>query len=245
MGSPVPAAPPAGSMPATRAADAKQDVERLNDSLALEHPINDYYEKSPRFIRWVEQRRLQIIREMVAEDPNHRILEVGSGGGHVLRMFKRSKLTALDVSDVFLETAKRNLAGYDVKFMKGELDKLDLAPDQFDRVICTEVLEHTKDPEAILRAIVRVLAPGGRAVITVPNDPLINGLKSVVRRTPVGWVFRGRINWGGDQYHIHVWKPAEFRAVLERHFEIERQVSAPAEWLPLRPCFLCKKPRQP
>ncbi|HMJ56152.1 MAG TPA: methyltransferase domain-containing protein [Polyangiaceae bacterium] len=221
----------------------ESEVERLNDKLAREHSINDYYDRSPFLVRWIEQQRLRIIREMVAYDPNHQILEIGSGGGHVLRMFKRAKLTAVDVSDVFLAAAAANLAGYDVEFIKGEIDKLGLPAKKFDRIICTEVLEHTKDPEAILQEIARLLRPGGRAVITVPNDPLINRLKTVVKRTPVGWVLRGRIDWGGDIYHIHVWRPAEFRAILERHFEVEEQRCAPSDLLPLRPCFLCRAKR--
>jgi 2-polyprenyl-3-methyl-5-hydroxy-6-metoxy-1,4-benzoquinol methylase len=219
---------------------AARDVELLNDRLALEHSIDDYYYRSPFFVRWVEEQRLRIIREMIAEDPSHRILEIGSGGGHVLRMFKRAKLTAVDVSDVFLQTAKKNLAGYGVEFIKGEIDKLGLPPGQFDRIICTEVLEHTKDPEAILREIVRLLKPSGRAVITVPNDPLINTLKALVRKTPIGWVFGSRVNWGGDIYHLHIWKPAEFRSLLERFFDVEEHRSAPNEWLPLRSCFRCR-----
>lgn len=221
-------------------ASVEADVERLNDSLAQEHNIDDYYDRSPFFVRWIEQQRLRIIREMVAADPGHRILEVGSGGGHVLRMFKRAKLTAVDVSDVFLDTARTNLVGYDVEFIKGEIDKLGLPAGKFDRIICTEVLEHTKDPEAILREMARLLKPSGRAVITVPNDPLINGLKSVVKNTPAGWVLRGRIEWGGDKYHLHVWKPSAFRAILERYFDVEEQRCAPSDLLPIRPCFLCR-----
>ncbi len=48
------------------------------------------------------------------------------GGGHVLRMFPRARITAIDVSDAFLGTARKNLAGYDARFLKGEVDKLDL-----------------------------------------------------------------------------------------------------------------------
>jgi ubiquinone/menaquinone biosynthesis C-methylase UbiE len=216
------------------------DVERINDRLAREHSIDDYYDRSPAVIRWIERQRLRIIREMVAEDPNHRILEIGSGGGHVLRLFKRAKLTAVDVSEVFLDAAKKNLAGYDVEFIKGEIDKLSLPAESFDRIICTEVLEHTHNPEAILAEIARLLRSSGRAVITVPNDPLINGLKTAVRRTPIGWALRGKIEWGGDAFHIHVWKPAEFRKILERYFDVEEQRAAPTDWLPLRPCFLCR-----
>jgi SAM-dependent methyltransferase len=38
----------------------------------------------------------------------------------------------------------------------------------FDSVLCTEVLEHCKDPQFIVREIWRVLKPGGHALFTAP-----------------------------------------------------------------------------
>lgn len=215
------------------------NVEALNDRLAREHPINDYYASSPLPIRLIERRRLDIIREMVGEHVGLELCEVGSGGGHVLSMFRRAKLTAIDVSDVFLNTARKNLAGYDAKFIKGEIDKLDLPAASFDRIICTEVLEHTVDPSAILKALARLLRPGGVAVITVPNDPLINRLKGLVRRTPVGYFLRDKIEWGGDIFHLHQWTPAEFERLLEQHFRVTERRSAPHDLMPIRACFRC------
>jgi len=219
----------------------EMDPAALNDRLATEHPINDYYESAPLPIRWIEQARLRIIKEMVAEDPGHRILEIGSGGGHVLQMFRRAKLTAVDVSEIFLNTARDNLAGYDVRFLLGDVIKLGLPAGSFDRIICTEVLEHTEHPESILAEMARLLTPAGRAVITVPNDPLIDALKGVIRKTPARLFFAGKINWGGDEFHIHRWKPAEFRALLEQHFAVEEQRAVPFDWLPIRVCFLARK----
>ena len=43
------------------------DVEALNDRLAREHPIDDYYTRSPWPIRFVERRRLAIIRSFMGE----------------------------------------------------------------------------------------------------------------------------------------------------------------------------------
>jgi 2-polyprenyl-3-methyl-5-hydroxy-6-metoxy-1,4-benzoquinol methylase len=216
------------------------NVETLNDRLAREHSIDDYYARSPLPIRLIENRRLQIIRDMVGPCRGLSLAEIGSGGGHVLRMFRDAKLTAIDVSDVFLATAKKNLAGYDCRFVKGEVDKLDLPAESFDRIVCTEVLEHTVDPEAILRTIARLLSKAGVAVITVPNDPLILRIKSVVRKTPVGWVLGARVNWGGDEYHLHRWTPDEFRRVLERQFRVTDYEASPHKALPIRACFRCE-----
>lgn len=218
---------------------SEASVSELNDRLAREHPIDDYYARSPLPIRIIEQKRLDIIRQMAGETAGRELAEIGSGGGHVLRMFPRAKITAIDVSDVFLDTARKNLAGYDAKFIKGEVDKLDLPAASFDRIICTEVLEHTRDPEAILRAISRLLKPAGVAVITVPNDPLIDGLKAFVKKTPVGWVLGNRIQWGGDIYHLHKWTPDQFLRLLEKFFRVTERQSAPHDALPIRACFRC------
>jgi ubiquinone/menaquinone biosynthesis C-methylase UbiE len=214
-------------------------VEALNDRLSREYPIDDYYARSPLPIRMIEARRLRIIRDFVGDARGLDLAEVGSGGGHVLRMFPGARITAIDVSGAYLDVARKNLAGYDARFVKGEVDKLDLPAASFDRIICTEVLEHTLAPDAVLGAITRLLRPHGVAAITVPNDPLILRLKGLVRRTPVGWALGDRVKWGGDEYHLHQWTPGEFERLLGRHLHVTDRRMAPFGALPIRACFRC------
>jgi 2-polyprenyl-3-methyl-5-hydroxy-6-metoxy-1,4-benzoquinol methylase len=216
------------------------EVERLNDQLAREHSIDDYYARSPWVIRWVQEQRLRVIRDMVGSRPGLRILEVGCGGGHVLRMFSEAKLTAVDVSDVFLETARKNLAGCDVEFIKGQIEQLALPAASFDRVICTEVLEHTTNPEQVIHAIRRLLVADGRAVITVPIDPVIDRAKRILKMTPAGWLLGNRIQWGGDHYHLQKWWPWQFQRLLERDFIVDRRKLVPTLPVPLHACFCCR-----
>lgn len=218
------------------------DVEALNDRLAREHSIDDYYARAPWPIRFVERRRLAIIRKFMGDVAGLEVVEVGSGGGHVLRLFSEAHLTAIDVSSVYLDVARRNLAGYDVRFLQGEVDKMNLPPASYDRIVCTEVLEHTRDPEAILAAIARLLRPNGVAVITAPNDPLITRVNKAVRVKPVGWWLGDRVNWGGDAYHLHQWTPDEFGGLLARHFRVTLRRGAPFNSLPIRACFRCVRP---
>lgn len=47
--------------------------------------------------------------------------------------------------------------------------------DRFDCVFCTEVLEHTLQPFDAVRELRRVLAPGGRLIVSVPFNLRIHG----------------------------------------------------------------------
>ncbi|UCC30769.1 MAG: class I SAM-dependent methyltransferase [Phycisphaerales bacterium] len=219
---------------------AIDSVEHWNDTFARQHDIDDYYSRSGLLIRWIEQQRLACIRSMVAAKPSDRILEVGCGGGHVLRQFPESDLTGVDVSGEMLAKARRNLQGYRAYLLKGELQELDLPDAGFDKVICTEVLEHAVDPEAILAQIKCLVRTEGRLVITFPNDPLVNRLKGFIRSSGLTILppFR-RISWGGDQYHLHVWRVGEMRALLSRYFAILRERFIPSRLLPIRCCFQC------
>jgi len=217
-----------------------EDVEALNDRFAREHDIDDYYARAGLPIRLIEARRLAIIERMVAARPRQRVLEIGCGGGHVLQRFPQADLVGVDVSGVMLDKARRNLAGYRVKLHKGEIGALDFADQSFDKIICTEVLEHVAEPEPLLEHARRLLRPGGRAVVTLPNDRLIEQLKNVMictgltRLPPLR-----RIAWGGDDYHVHVWSVPQMRQLLSRSFVIVDEAFAPARLLPVRCCFAC------
>jgi 2-polyprenyl-3-methyl-5-hydroxy-6-metoxy-1,4-benzoquinol methylase len=220
------------------------DAEALNDRLALEHPIDDYYERSLWPIRFIEGRRLALIRDFMGKTDGLDILEVGSGGGHVLRMFPSARLVALDVSGVYLETARRNLAGYNVEFVKGEVDRIDWGARRFDRVICTEVLEHVVEPDAVVAAIAKLLRPTGIAVLTIPNDRLISTLRSVIHRIPATGALTQRLDWGGDEFHVSSWTASKFEVFLSRHLRVHVRRMAPVSWVPVRMCFKCS-PRRP
>lgn len=216
------------------------NVEQWNDNFAREHDIEKYYDTSSFLIRWIERRRLHLIQDLTAAKCNDRILEVGCGGGHVLRLFPEADLTGVDVSGEMIRKSRRNLVGFSACLLKGELHELDLPDESFDRIICTEVLEHVVDPVEILQQIRRLLRPAGRAVITFPNDRLINRAKRLVHKCKLTILPPLRnLSWGGDRYHLHIWRIREMHELLSRHFRVETVRFAPMRFLPIRCCFLC------
>ena len=65
----------------------------------------------------------------------------------------------------------------DVPWIKGALDSLPFAKNEFDGVVVHHTLERLSDPRAGLREAARVLAPGGRLIIVGFNPISLFGLR--------------------------------------------------------------------
>lgn len=123
-----------------------------------------------------------------------RVLEIGAGIGNLtLYLIPRQRYVATDIVPAYLDML-RNL-GVAKPYL--EVRHLDLARSedfvplegQFDTVVCLNVLEHVPDQAAALANIRRALAPGGKAVVLVPQGPWLYGsldraLDHVKRFTP-------------------------------------------------------------
>ena len=75
-------------------------------------------------------------------------------------------VTAIDIGENLLLKTKERAK---VKTEMGDVLKLKYTNDSFDYVLCTEVIEHTDSPRRAMKEIVRVLKPGGKAIVTSPN----------------------------------------------------------------------------
>ena len=97
-----------------------------------------------------------------------RVLDVACGKGattrHLLRHFPAGAITAVNLSEKQLETARLNAPG--ATFAR--MDAVDLRfPDaSFDAVVCVEAAFHFDTRERFLREALRVLRPGGRIVLS-------------------------------------------------------------------------------
>ena len=72
-----------------------------------------------------------------------------------------------------------------------------------DVVAAMETLEHLPRPQAFLAEVRRVLRPGGRVVVSVPND----------------WTDERGTD--PNPHHLHVYRWASLKAEMGRHFELE------------------------
>ena len=115
-------------------------------------------------------RRVEIVfDELLTEDLHgRRLLDAGCGTGWFSkRACERGALvTSLDVGEKLLAQVAKKC---DSTRVVGDVLGLPFDDDQFDFVVCSEVIEHTPTPARAIRELARVLRPNGVAVITVPN----------------------------------------------------------------------------
>ena len=98
------------------------------------------------------------------------ILELGCGTGHNLEMLGRyGELEAVELDDDARALASKRL-GRPIR--AGKLPEIaDEIGCEYDLVTLLDVLEHISDDREALAAVVRLMKPGGKLLLTVPANP--------------------------------------------------------------------------
>jgi 2-polyprenyl-3-methyl-5-hydroxy-6-metoxy-1,4-benzoquinol methylase len=108
--------------------------------------------------------------QALVEPAGLRILDVGCGAGTLSAGLKERG--AAFVAGVELEPAAAAAARARLdEVVEGSVVDRDLpwAQGSFDLIVFADVLEHLPDPDAVLDRCLQLLAPGGTAIVSVPN----------------------------------------------------------------------------
>ncbi|HCS27816.1 MAG TPA: SAM-dependent methyltransferase [Spongiibacteraceae bacterium] len=161
--------------------------------------------------------------------PGDRVLDLGCGEGrHVISAFVEADVTAIGVDLCFsdLKAAQQKFADFaePANQAKGfglataNALQLPFADDSFDKIICSEVLEHIPDYKSVLREIERVLKPGGLFCASVPRawpERICWALSEAYHKVEGGHVrifdagkLRGQIQALGFQFYHRHWAHA-------------------------------------
>lgn len=117
-------------------------------------------------------RRIEVIFDdfLGAENlKDKRFLDAGCGTGLFTKraIEREADVTSIDIAPKLVElTKKKNPA---TNAIEASLLKLPFDDNTFDFVISSDVIEHTLNPYDATKELIRVLKPGGKLCITVPN----------------------------------------------------------------------------
>jgi SAM-dependent methyltransferase len=95
-----------------------------------------------------------------------KVLDVGAGSAPYRKLFAHCSYTTQDFLQ--LRADQLRYGGYSPIDIVSEAKTIPVSDGSFDIVICTEVLEHVPEPIAVVREFGRIIAPGGRLILTAP-----------------------------------------------------------------------------
>ena len=135
---------------------------------------------------------------------NLRVLDVGSGFGDVLIYLQSRgcRTLGIDLNPQAAERARQ----YGVDVRVGTMQAMQLKPGDFDVVIMSHSLEHISHPADEIGEAWRLLAPGGRLLLAVPNGDSVR-----LRVDGAHW------SCLSAPFHFWLFDAASLRSLVERH----------------------------
>lgn len=126
--------------------------------------------------------RHRILTKILQKSKNNELVfDIGCGFGleSLYLSEKGFKVLGLDKSKRKIDIAKKlsvELKDESVRFITGDIFKLNNLSKKFDNIILFEVLEHVKDPKKMLQSISCYLKKDGFLIISFPSKHQINSI---------------------------------------------------------------------
>jgi len=112
---------------------------------------------------------LDLLRKY-GSDMSGALLEIGFGGGDFLAEAERAGFTVTGVehSDLSCERARKKLSPL-ATLVAGSIESLPDVCDQYDVCVLSDLIDHVRDPFALMTRLNQLLKPGGVVLIATPD----------------------------------------------------------------------------
>ena len=136
-----------------------------------ERVVDEHYRRSARrrTILKIHQASYELVADRCRDKD---VLDLGCGSGYGTARVANvaAQVTGADPNEAAIDYARSHHARQNLKFERIEPDReLPFGDRRFDVVLSFQVIEHVEDVSAYLAEIMRVLRPGGEAVIITPD----------------------------------------------------------------------------
>lgn len=162
----------------------------------------------------LKRRIIRIIEELEIS-PEDKVLDCGCGDGFCLKILSelgKKNIIGVDLDKKILSFFKSRVSN--IFIANSDIYHLPFRSEYFDKIYSFEVLEHIEDDEMALEEMYRVLKPGGKLVVTVPNSsyPFL--------WDPLNWIIgrlTGRhLNTGIWVGHLRLYNSKEIISMIEK-----------------------------
>jgi ubiquinone/menaquinone biosynthesis C-methylase UbiE len=201
---------------------SRKEFKDWNEAMFKKFGNAQAYRSPNPVIAWIENERARQIVAEVALEKN--VLDIGCAEGVILERIGADRTVGLDLSREALKKARMRMPS--AKLVLGDALKLPFKDNSFDASVCSEVLEHNPEPGKILREAARVTKPGGKIVVTVPNEKNIEMVKAAVKKTGLFNFLLPRVPEKQD-WHLHSFNLEMLKQITPKELKIEKTSNIP------------------
>jgi len=148
------------------------------------------------------RRHLAVYEWIAARVHGRRVVDLACGEGYGSAVLGRTaaSVVGVDANPEAFEHARCKYTSATVAF---ERNMIETWSGDVDCVVFLQTIEHVQDPDAVLDRLRGLIGPHGVAYVSTPN---------LLTLAPAG------APRSGNPWHVREYRPAEYRALCERHF---------------------------
>ncbi|MBI4698327.1 MAG: class I SAM-dependent methyltransferase [Nitrospirae bacterium] len=228
----------------------KEDFKAWNEDMVKKYDPDAYHHHPNPVVRYIESKRVRKVIDLLNLNKEEVLLEAGCGAGNILEGLDCRKIIGVDLSLYMLGKARQKNIDH-VHLLGADIESLPFRDQRFDKIICSEVLEHVMDPQRAISEIMRVLRDNGLLIISIPNEDLINFFKKILIKLTWFRLIFPKQNRAGcsydipddmtDEWHLHMLNLRILRGMLGKNIKITAYKGIPFDFLPLRYVLRCQK----
>lgn len=184
------------------------------------------YTNANPLVRWIFWRRLAGLLELAEGVRRARALDFGCGEGAFLPSLSRSfeQVVAVDLDVSAAGGLARLYRLENTLLVQARSPELPFSDGAFDFIVAADVLEHFLDLGPAAAELDRVLAPGGRLVVSAPSENIFYAI--------------GRKVFGFRKPEDHFHEPEDIERALRQHLSLEAKHYLPVHLFPETSAFV-------
>ena len=219
--------------------DMKRKIAESAKAALLEfekEPMDSYYDNP--LAGYPSRLRVRKILRELGDIRDRKVLDIGCEAGYIsLKLLKKgAHPVSFDLCKPALKKFKEKLSNmpdaHAAPFV-AIAQAIPLKSNSVDAVVCTEVLEHAPYADICIKEMARVVKPGGKVVITFPNEPAREKLYPIAKLLGVNTDVEKEVT-------LFSYKIDDILKECRKHFLVEKSYAIP--WFyPITHVVVCRK----
>ncbi len=217
----------------------KTNFKEWNEGMSRKHNPDMHHNHPNPIMKFLERRRTNSIMKFLDVRDADSVLDIGCGAGNMLDEIMKGSLFGIDMSTFVLGLSKKRL-GDRVNLFRGNAEMLPFKDSTFDRIFCSEVIEHTMNPQRVIGEIYRILKPDGISVLSFPNEDFTVKLKQFIKSSGIARLILPA-NKGDEsklydvhEWHLHAFSLKFLKQIIKGTFEVYAYTGIPFGIVPVK-----------